>query len=187
MFAKAGKLLIDAVDQEYEQAQMSSVFQRARSHFSNFTHHNYDLRLGGETHAARLIAIDLSNREGRKLMNCRMARVLNCYWRRVSRLPRKWSKEDGCRCFSTRRSIRAIQNVSKQSYVALVVWHSRNRQIFYLTSDPLDTDRIRHALAKDNCEIAAAINSGRLKGGCQRERTVSLKVSRAEPYLRPMD
>src|SRR3546814_1932180 len=37
------------------------------------------------------------------------------------------------------------------------------RQIFYLTSDPLDTDRIQHALAEENCEMVAAIDLGLIR------------------------
>ena len=33
LFAKAGKFLIDAVEQEYEQTQMPRVFERARAPF----------------------------------------------------------------------------------------------------------------------------------------------------------
>jgi hypothetical protein len=39
----------------------------------------------------------------------------------------------------------------------------QDRQIFYLTSDPIDVDRIRHALAEENCEIAAAIDLGLIR------------------------
>ena len=43
------------------------------------------------------------------------------------------------------------------------VGREQDRQIFYFTSDPLDVDRIRDALGKEGCEIAAAIDLGRIR------------------------
>lgn len=67
LFAKAGKFLIDGVEAEYEQTQMPRVFERARSHFSAFTHHNYELRLARDAKAPRLFAVELRSGEGRGL------------------------------------------------------------------------------------------------------------------------
>ena len=67
LFAKAGRFLIDAVEEEYEQTQLPRVFERARNHFSRFTHHNYELRLGKEAKAPRLFAVELRSGEGREL------------------------------------------------------------------------------------------------------------------------
>ena len=64
LFAKAGRFLIDAVEEEYEQTQLPRVFERSRNHFSRFTHHNYELRLGKEAKAPRLFAVELRSGEG---------------------------------------------------------------------------------------------------------------------------
>ena len=164
LFAKAGKFLIDAVEQEYEQTQMPRVFERARSHFSTFTHHNYDLRLGGEAHAARLIAIDLSNGEGRKLDE--LSDGTRAQLLLAARVAFAEEVEQG-------RTLplfldEALDQSDPERFEAIVrslgrVASEQNRQIFYLTSDPLDTDRIRLALAKDNYEIAAAIDLGSIR------------------------
>ena len=50
-----------------EQTQLPRVFERARNHFSEFTHHNYELRLSKEAMSPRLFAVDLSSGEGREL------------------------------------------------------------------------------------------------------------------------
>ena len=67
LFAEAGRFLIDGVEEEYEQTQLPRVFERARNHFSEFTHHNYELRLSKETASPRLFAVELSSGEGREL------------------------------------------------------------------------------------------------------------------------
>jgi DNA repair protein SbcC/Rad50 len=161
LFARAGKFLIDSVEQEYEQTQMPRVFERARSHFSTFTHHNYDLRLGGEAHAARLIAIDLSNGEGRKLDE--LSDGTRAQLLLAARIAFAEEVEQG-------RTLplfldEALDQSDPGRFEAIVrslgrVATEQNRQIFYLTSDPLDLDRIRLALAKDNYEIAVAIDLG---------------------------
>ena len=43
------------------------------------------------------------------------------------------------------------------------VGREQDRQIFYFTSDPLDVHRIRDALAKEDCDLAAAIDLGRIR------------------------
>ena len=67
LFAEAGRFLIDGVEEEYEQTQLPRVFERARNHFSEFTHHNYELRLSKEAKSPRLFAVELSSGEGREL------------------------------------------------------------------------------------------------------------------------
>jgi DNA repair protein SbcC/Rad50 len=165
LFAKAGKFLLDAVEQEYEQTQMPRVFERARNHFSAFTHYAYDLRLGGEAHAARLIAIELSSGEGRKLEELSdgtrtqlllAARI--AFAEEVEQgntlplfLDEAFDQSDPGRFEAIVRSLGRVAN-------------DQNRQIFYLTSDPLDTERIRLALAKDDYAIATAIDLGLIRG-----------------------
>ena len=43
------------------------------------------------------------------------------------------------------------------------VANEQGRQIFYLTCDPLDFDRIQNALVEEDCEIAAAIDLGLIR------------------------
>ena len=42
--------------------------------------------------------------------------------------------------------------------------NDQGRQIFYLTSDPLDRERIRQALDSENCVMAAEIDLGSIRG-----------------------
>ncbi|MCH8913936.1 MAG: hypothetical protein IIA33_10265, partial [Planctomycetes bacterium] len=164
LFAKAGKFLIDAVEQEYEQTQMPRVFERARGHFSAFTHHNYELRLGREAKAPRLFAFDLRSGEGRgldELSDGTRAQLLLAariaFAEEVEQgktlplfLDEALDQSDPARFDAIVRSLGRIAN-------------DQDRQIFYLTSDPLDIDRIRHALAEEKYEIAAAIDLGLIR------------------------
>ena len=63
----AGRFLIDRVEQEFEKNQMPRVLERARRHFSDFTHHGYELRLARDTKHPRLFAIELRNNMQREL------------------------------------------------------------------------------------------------------------------------
>ncbi len=164
LFAKAGKFLIDAVEAEYEQTQMPRVFERARSHFSVFTHHNYELCLSKEAKAPRLFAIELSSGEGRgldELSDGTRAQLLL-----AARIAFAEEVEQG-------RTLplfldEALDQSDPTRFEAIVrslgrIADDQDRQIFYLTSDPIDVDRIRHALAEENCEIAAAIDLGLIR------------------------
>jgi hypothetical protein len=164
LFAKAGKFLINAVEEEYEQTQMPRVFERARSHFSAFTHHNYELRLGKEVKAPRLFAMELRSGEGRgldELSDGTRAQLLL-----AARIAFAEEVEQG-------KTLplfldEALDHSDPARFEAIVrslgrVANDQDRQIFYLTSDPLDIDRIRHALAEEGCEIAAAIDLGLIR------------------------
>ena len=164
LFARAGKFLVEAVEQEYEQNQMPRVFERARDHFSQFTHHGYELRLSRAAGAPRLFAADLRSGENRKLnelsdgtraqllLAARMA-----FAEEVERgitlplfLDEALDQSDPARFEAIAHSLGRIAN-------------DQGRQIFYLTSDPLDCDRIRHAL--DDDAIVADIDLGSIRAG----------------------
>ena len=164
LFARAGKFLVEAVEQEYEQNQMPRVFERARGHFSRFTHHGYELRLSRAAGSPRLFAVDLRSGENRELdelsdgtrtqllLAARMAFAEEV--ERGSTLPlfldEALDQSDPARFEAIARSLGRIAN-------------DQGRQVFYLTSDPLDRDRIRHALDRDG--IVAEIDLGSIRAG----------------------
>ena len=164
LFAKAGTFLIDTVEQEYEQTQMPRVFERARSHFSAFTHHNYELRLGKEAKKPRLFAIELHSGEGRELEE--LSDGTRAQLLLAARIAFAEEVEQG-------RTLplfldEALDQSDPERFEAIVrslgrVANDQERQIFYLTSDPFDIDRIQYALAEENCEIAAKIDLGLIR------------------------
>jgi hypothetical protein len=164
LFAEAGKFLISAVETEFEQTQLPRVFERARDHFSAFTHHNYELRLGREANAPRLFAIDLRSGEGRgldELSDGTRAQLLL-----AARIAFAEEVEQG--------SVlplfldEALDQSDPARFEAIVrslghIAHDQERQIFYLTSDPADVERIRRALAEEHYEIAGTIDLGLIR------------------------
>lgn len=164
LFAQAGKFLIDAVEEEYEQTQMPRVLERARDHFSTFTHHKYELRLSREASAPQLFAVELQSGEGRRLdelsdgtraqllLAARIAFAEEVEQGKVLPLflDEALDQTDPARFEAIVRSLGQIAN-------------DQDRQIFYLTSDPSDVERIRRALAVDHHEVAAAMDLGQIR------------------------
>lgn len=165
LFVGAGKFLMDEVEREYEATQMPRMFERASGHFSTFTHHSYELRLGRDTGPPRLQAIDLRSGESRELdelsdgtraqllLAARMAFAEEV--EQGTTLPlfldEALDQSDPDRFEAIARSLGRIAN-------------DQGRQIFYLTTDHLDRDRIRYALEAENCSVAAEIDLGSLRG-----------------------
>ncbi len=159
LFAAAGDFLVGAVEREYENSRMPRVFERARDHFFAFTRHGYRLRVGSGSGSPRLFATDLRNGEARQLdelsdgtraqllLAARMA-----FAEEVERnvvlplfLDEALDQSDPERFDAIARSLGRIAD-------------GQGRQIFYLTSDPRDRDRIRGALGAEGCAVAGEID-----------------------------
>ena len=165
LFAEAGTFLVNAVEKEYEQNQMPRVLERARGHFSNFTHHGYELRLSRDTQAPRLLAVDLPSGEEREinelsdgtraqlLLASRMAFAEEVEHGQTIPLflDEALDQSDPARFEAIARSLGRLAN-------------DQGRQIFYLTSDPQDRGRFRHALEAEQCVVAAEIDLGLIRG-----------------------
>ncbi len=177
LFAEAGRFLIDGVEEEFEQTQLPRVFERARNHFSEFTHHNYELRLSKEAKSPRLFAVELSSGEGRELDE--LSDGTRAQLLLAARITFAEEVEHGqvLPLFLDE----ALDQSDPARFEAIVrglgrVAQDQGRQIFYLTADPLDVDRIQDALAKEGCTVAAAIDLGLI-------RTQAVSVS-GPPTLR---
>ena len=161
LFSTAGSFLIDDVEREYEQTRMPRVFERARDHFSNFTFHNYELRLEKGNGTPRLSAIDLRGRKRRELHELSDGTRVQLLL--AARIAFAEEVEQG-RVLPLFLD-EALDQSDPQRFDAIVqslgcVAKDQQRQIFYLTSDPLDVDRIRNALDKVDCTIASSIDLG---------------------------
>ena len=147
-----------------EQTQLPRVFERARNHFSEFTHHNYELRLSKEAKSPRLFAVELSSGEGRELDE--LSDGTRAQLLLAARITFAEEVEHGqvLPLFLDE----ALDQSDPARFEAIVrglgrVAQDQGRQIFYLTADPLDVDRIQDALAKEGCTIAAAIDLGLIR------------------------
>ena len=165
LFAGAGEFLVGAVEREYEANQMPRVLERAHGHFSTFTHHGYGLRLGRDTSSPRLLAIDLRSNEARELDE--LSDGTRAQLLLAARIAFAEEVEKG-------RNLplfldEALDQSDPERFEAITrslgrVANDQGRQIFYLTSDPLDRIRIRHALDADGDTIAAEIDLGSVRG-----------------------
>ena len=167
LLAGAGRFLIDQVEQEFEKNQMPRVLERARRHFSDFTYHGFDLHLARDTRHPRLFATDLRNGRDRELdelsdgtraqllLAARLAFAEEV--ERGTKLPlfldEALDQSDPSRFDAIARSLGQIA-------------HNDDRQIFYLTSDPLDAERISRALEPETCGIFE-IDLGDIRGRSQ--------------------
>lgn len=187
LYAQAGRFLMDGVEQEYEQTQMPRVFERARDLFSEFTHHHYELRLGSAAEVAQLIATDLQSGESlelEQLSDGTRAQLLL-----AARIAFAEEVEQG-------RALplfldEALDQSDPARYEAIVrslgrVAADQGRQIFYLTSDPADVNRIQHALAEENCEAPALIDLGLIRrSAASVSGSSELHVDPRPPVLAP--
>jgi len=166
LFAAAGNFLLGHVKDAYEQKRMPRVYERARRHFSEFTLHRYELtlRLDAGSDEPRLCALDLIRQETRGLEELSdgtrsqlllAARI--AYAQEVEQaetlplfLDEALDQSDPRRFEDIARSLGRIADKQK-------------RQIIYLTSDPLDVDRIRHALSQDGIELPDPIDLGSIR------------------------
>ncbi|MDP6271408.1 MAG: AAA family ATPase [Alphaproteobacteria bacterium] len=164
LFEGAGRFLVGAVEEEHEQTQMPRVFERARNHFSAFTHHGYELRLAKQGQTPRLIASDLASGEGRGLDE--LSDGTRTQLLLAARLAFAEEVEGG-------KTLplfldEALDQSDPARFAAMVrslgrVAKDQQRQIFYFTSDPLDIDRIQQALAEENCEKATSSDLGLIR------------------------
>ena len=168
LFSTSGNFLIDEVEQEYEQTRMPRVFELAREHFSSFTSHNYELHLEKGNGTPRLFAIELQGGQRRELHELSdgtrtqlllAARI--AFAEEVERgkmlplfLDEALDQSDPQRFEAIARSLGSVAR-------------DQGRQIFYLTSDPLDVDRIRHALSKDGRVPVTPIDLGLIRTGAE--------------------
>ncbi len=164
LYAKAGRFLIHAVEKEYEHNRLPRVFERARNHFSGFTHHNYQLELGKGSDTPRLFARESRSGEARELDE--LSDGTRAQLLLAARIAYAEEVEQGkvLPLFLDE----ALDQSDPQRFEAIVrslgrVAREQDRQIFYLTSDPLDVDRIGDALGKEECRIAAAIDLGQIR------------------------
>ena len=164
LYAKAGRFFIDAVQEEYETARMPRVFERARDHFFGFTHHNYRLELGRDGEAPRLFARESRGGEVREIDELSDGTRVQLLL--AARIAFAEEVEQGqvLPLFLDE----ALDQSDPRRFEAIVrslgrVARDQDRQIFYLTSDPLDSDRIQGALDKEGCSLAASIDLGLIR------------------------
>lgn len=164
LYVEAGRFFIDAVAAEHEHNRLPRVFERARNHFAEFTHHDFQLELDKGGEPPRLFARESRSGEARELDE--LSDGTRAQLLLAARVAYAEEVEQGkvLPLFLDE----ALDQSDPQRFEAIVrglgrVAREQDRQIFYLTSDPLDVHRIRDALGKEDCGIASAIDLGRIR------------------------
>lgn len=156
--AAAGRYLLHTVRQEHETIQMPRVLARARQLFATFTHDAYELQVSPDN-AGSFVAVEARSGVGRVpdelsdgtrvqlLLAARLAFAEET--ERGAKLPlfldEALDQSDPIRFHAIARSLARL--------VA-----DEDRQIFYLTNDPGDEQRIQAALRDEGCEAAHTID-----------------------------
>ena len=164
LFVEAGNFLLKEIEEEHEQAQLPRVLKRAGDHFSRFTLHNYELRLEKSDAQPRLSAVELGSGKVRQLDE--LSAGTRAQLLLAARIAYTEEVEQG-RIMPLFLD-EALDQSDPQRFQAIAaslgcVARDQGRQIFYLTSDPLDVHRIRDALDKERCDIASEIDLGRIR------------------------
>ena len=163
LWAAAGSYLIERVEQEHERTQMPRVLQRARDLFAEFTHQGYRLELD-QGDEPRLRAFDLREGVGQALEE--LSDGTRSQLLLAARLAFLEESERG-----TPLPLfldEALDQSDPGRFHAIAgslgrIARDHGRQIFYLTSDPHDVERIRAALRDEGCKDAQAIDLQQLR------------------------
>ena len=162
--SRAGRFLINLVKNQYEQTRMPRMLERAKSHFNRFTRHAYDLRLGRRDGSPALQAIECQSgmvRELDELSDGTRVQLLL-----AARLAFAEELEQGTMLPLILDE--ALDQSDPRRFEAIVrslgrIAADQNRQIVYLTSDPVDIERIRAALDQEDLKIASTVDLGRIR------------------------
>ncbi len=164
VYARAGRFLIGAVEREFEHTRMPRVLERARDHFFAFTHHGYKLELGKDNGSPRLFAREARSSEMREIDELSDGTRVQLLLAARIAFAEEVEQNKTMPLFLDE----ALDQSDPRRFEAVVrslgrVAREQDRQIFYLTSDPMDVDRIRDALGREECELAAGIDLGLIR------------------------
>ena len=163
--ALAGDFLLDEVKTEHETKQQPAVLKRARELFALFTHQEYELKIGPEV-GGSFIAVSSRTGVGKQLHElsggecAQLLLAVRIAFAEEAEgatplpifLDEALDQSDPARFDLIARS---LGRISEQ----------KNRQIFYLTNDNVDVDRIREALQNEGCPAPMVIDLGLLRRG----------------------
>ncbi len=159
LFAKAGSLIVEAVEQELQRNQMPGVLARAREYFANFTHFGYEIAISGGDGQPRLVAMDVTTGDRRDLSE--LSDGTRAQLLLAARMAFAEEVEQNIKLplFVDE----ALDQSDPSRYHAIArglgrIAQDQDRQIFYFTADPIDVDRIQAALKEEDCPAAVVID-----------------------------
>ncbi|TDJ74325.1 MAG: hypothetical protein E2O39_05020 [Planctomycetota bacterium] len=164
MHAAAGQFLIERVRNEHDTDQMPRVLERARELFGTFTNHAYELEVARED-GTSFRALETSSGERRWLNE--LSDGTRVQLALAARLAFVEDAEQGepLPLFLDE----ALDHSDSERFQAIARSLARmaqddGRQIFYLTSDEHDAERLQLALREEGCERAPVIDLAAVRG-----------------------
>lgn len=164
LHARAVHFLINQVKSQYQEKRMPRLLERARDHFSRFTRHAYELQLSHHEGKPTLRAIELQSGKFRELEELSDGtRVQLLIAARLS-FAEEIERGNTMPLFLDE----ALDQSDPQRFEAIVrslgqICQDQGRQIVYLTSDPVDEIRIKHALEQEGCKLSSTIDLGKTR------------------------
>ena len=161
--ATVGRSLLKVVKEEHETLQMPRVLERARELFATFTHHNYELRVAPDEDGS-FIAIEAPSGRARRPHQLsdgtRTQLILAAHLAFAE-------EAEGEACLPLFLD-EALDQSDPARFEAIVkslgrMVQDEARQIFYLTNDPMDVERIQGALREEGCKEAYTIDLGAIR------------------------
>jgi DNA repair protein SbcC/Rad50 len=176
----AGGYLMDLVENEHEQTQTPRVFSRAVDLFSTFTDHRYELKLPTNSKNPELRALDTQTNDilalddlsdGTRTQLLLAAKL--AYAEEVEQgMALPLFLDEALVQSDPNRFATIIETLGK-------VASDSDRQIFYLTSDPFDIERISSTLTEKGYAAPGAIDIAAARGADLRVKS-PIKLSAGE-------
>lgn len=163
--ALAGDFLLDEVKTEHETKQLPAVLKRARDLFALFTHYEYELGIAPDV-GGSFVAVSSRTGVGKQLHELsggECAQLLLAV--RIAfaeeaegTSPLPLFLDEALGQSDPERFDLIVRSLGRIS-------EEEDRQIFYLTNDDVDVDRIREALQNEGCAPPTVIDLGQLRRG----------------------
>ncbi len=159
LFAKAGHLIVEAVEQEHQKIQMPAVLETAQRLFAHFTHFGYEITVTGGGGEPRLTAIEAATGEARDLSELSDGTRAQLLLAARMAFAEEVEQDIKLPLFLDE----ALDQSDPSRYHEIVrglgrIAQDQDRQIFYFTADPMDVARIQRALEEEKCPTAVVID-----------------------------
>ncbi|MCP4003060.1 MAG: hypothetical protein GY725_02575 [bacterium] len=166
--AHAADFLIEGVRHEHETKQMPRVLERARDRFASFTHHRYELNVS-PSDGGSFVAVDTTNGVGlrpEQLSDGTRAQLIL-----AARLAFAEEAEQGADLPLFLDE--ALDHSDPERFHAIARSLARMvldeaRQVFYLSNDPSDVQRLRAAFAEEGCDQLDTYDLGQIRAQAAR-------------------
>lgn len=184
--AAACNFLMESVRTEYDTGSMPEVLKRARELFASFTHHKYELAIAPDA-GTSFVAREANSGKDRHLNE--LSDGTRIQLALAARLAFVEQAEQGHKLPLFLDE--ALDHSDAERFHAIARGLARmivedGRQMFYLTSDPMDAERLQAALREEGAAPAKIVDLAQVRGGATSVRSaVELEVAPRPNVLAP--